>query len=131
MSPIQPPRRSPSTFLFAEPVTTLEGLAADIAFIGVPYAQAYSYEDITNDQSNGPTALRAASDRLVRGLERYDFDLGGTLYDGKPIRAEIGDPSAHARYTEQGHCHVNLARAVWSRAQSCRADHGAQRAQVS
>ena len=33
-----------------------------------------------------------------RGLERYDFDLGGTLYDGKTIRAVDcgdvrGDPS--------------------------------------
>ena len=79
MTPIQPRggrkpcRRSsrrgatPGTFLYAEPVTTLDGLTADIAFLGVPYAQAYSYEDITNDQSNGPTAMRAASDRIVRG----------------------------------------------------------------
>lgn len=109
MSPIQPPRRSPGTFLYAEPVTTLDGLTADIAFLGVPYAQAYSYEDVTNDQSNGPTALRAASDRIVRGLERYDFDLGGPLYDGRPVRAvdcgdvrtDLGDPGAHSRYTEQ------------------------------
>jgi len=109
MSPIQPPRRSPGTFLCAEPVTTLDGLTADIAFLGVPYAQAYSYEDITNDQSNGPTALRAASDRIVRGLERYDFDLGGPLYDGRRVRAvdcgdvrtDLGDRGAHSRYTEQ------------------------------
>jgi agmatinase len=109
MSPVQPPRRTPGTFLHSDSVTTLEGLSADIAFLGVPYGQAYSYEDITNDQSNAPTAMREASDRIVRSLERYDFDLGGALYDGQPIRAvdygdirtELGDPGAHSRYTEQ------------------------------
>ena len=109
MSPIQPPRRTPGTFLYSEPVETLDGLAADIAFLGVPYAQAYSFEDITNDQSNAPTAMREASTRIIRSIERYDFDLGGPLYDGKPIRAvdcgdirtELGDPAAHSRYTEQ------------------------------
>lgn len=108
MSPIQPPRRTPGTFLYSEPVTDLHGLTADIAFLGVPYGQAYSYEDITNDQSNAPTAMREASSRIVRSLERYDFDLAGSLYDGKPIRAvdcgdvrtELGDPGAHSRYTE-------------------------------
>ena len=109
MPPIQPPRRTPGTFLCSESVTDLRGLTADIAFLGVPYAQAYSYEDITNDQSNAPTAMRAASSRIVRALERYDFDLGGPLYDGRPIRTvdcgdiatELGDPGAHSRHTEQ------------------------------
>ena len=104
-----PPRRTPGTFLYSAPATSLDDLAADIAYLGVPYAQAYSYEDITNDQSNGPTAMREASIRIIRSIERYDFDLGGPLYDGKPIRAmdcgdvrtELGDPAAHARYTEQ------------------------------
>ena len=103
------PRRTPGTFLYAEAVTTLEGLAADIAFLGVPYAQAYSYEDITNDQSNGPTAMREASTRIVRSLERYDFDLGGPLYAGRAIRtvdcgdvrSEVGDAIGHSRRTEQ------------------------------
>ena len=91
------------------PVTSLEGLLADIAFLGVPYGQAYSYEDITNDQSNAPTALRRASSRIVRSLERYDFDLGGPLYGGRAIRtvdcgdirSDLGDPAAHSCRTEQ------------------------------
>jgi agmatinase len=109
MSLTNPPRRTPGTFLHSEPVTSLDNLTADIAYLGVPYAQAYSYEDITNDQSNGPTAMREASSRIIRWIEHYDFDLGGPLYAGKPIRAvdcgdirtELGDPGAHARYTEQ------------------------------
>jgi agmatinase len=108
MPPVQPPRRTPGTFLYAEPVTTLDGLAADIAFLGVPYGQAYSYEDITNDQSNAPTAMREASVRIVRSIERYDFDLGGPLYAGKSIRTVdcgdvrtvLGDPTAHSCNTE-------------------------------
>jgi agmatinase len=103
------PRGTPGTFLGATPVTSLEGLAADIAFLGVPYGQAYSYEEVTNDQSNGPTALRNASHRIVRSLERYDFDLGGPLYAGRAIRAvdcgdirsDLGDPAAHAHRTEE------------------------------
>ncbi len=103
------PRRLADTFLGATPVTSLDGLLADIAFLGVPFGQAYSYEDITNDQSNAPTALRRESSRVVRSLERYDFDLGGPLYGGRAIRtvdcgdirSDLGDPAAHYRRTEQ------------------------------
>jgi agmatinase len=103
-----PPRRTPGTFLYSEAVTSLDDLAADIAFLGVPYAQAYSWEDITNDQSNGPTAMREATGRIIRSIERYDFDLGGPLYDDRPIRAVdcgdiasvLGDSFAHSRHTE-------------------------------
>ncbi len=36
--------------------------------------------------------MRQATERAVRSLERYDFDVGGTLYDGKPIKAvDCGD----------------------------------------
>ncbi|MFI5015770.1 MAG: agmatinase [Hyphomicrobiales bacterium] len=86
------PRQSPLTFLHAEYAPDLNALRADIAFLGIPYGEAYSYDDIVNDQTNGPSALRAASLKIQRGLERYDFDLGGTLYDGKTIRAvDCGD----------------------------------------
>jgi agmatinase len=86
------PRRNPFTFLHSEYVPSLEGLRADIAFLGIPYGEAYTYDDIVNDQTNAPTAMRAASLNILRGLERYDFDLGGTLYDGRAIRAvDCGD----------------------------------------
>ena len=86
------PRQTPPTFLHAEYEPEIEGLKAHIAFLGIPYGEAYNYHDIVNDQTNGPTAMRAASMGIVRGLERYDFDIGGTLYDGKPIRTvDCGD----------------------------------------
>ena len=47
---------------------------------------------MANDQSTMPAAMRRASDRIVRSIERYDFDIGGALYDGRPIRAvDCGD----------------------------------------
>lgn len=90
-----PPKHGHKTFLFSEPCFDLDKLAADIAFLGIPYGSAYSVEDITNDQSNMPTAMRQASDRISRSLERYDFDVGGPLYDNRPIRVvDCGDVRA-------------------------------------
>jgi len=87
-----PPKHGHPTFLFSELVLNLDTLQADIAFLGIPYGSAYSFEDITNDQSRMPTAMRQTSDRIVRSLERYDFDLGGPLYDGRSIRTvDCGD----------------------------------------
>jgi agmatinase len=86
------PRQPPLTFLYAKYAPDLNSLRADIAFLGIPYGEAYTYDDIVNDQTNGPSALRAASIKILRGLERYDFDLGGTLYDGRAICAvDCGD----------------------------------------
>src|SRR5262249_15163982 len=98
-----------ATFLFSELATDLDRLAADIAFLGIPYGSAYSVEHITNDQSRMPAAMRAASDRMIRGLERYDFDLGGPPSAGRAIRvvdcgdvlADIHDLKAHGRRAEQ------------------------------
>lgn len=86
------PRQAPLTFLHSDYEPNLDALDGHIAFLGIPYGEAYTYDDIVNDQTNGPTAMRAASSKIVRGLERYDFDLGGTLYDEKAIRAvDCGD----------------------------------------
>ncbi len=97
------------TFLFAEPIASLDNLRADIAFLGIPFGQAYSFGEISNDQSRAPAAMRATSDRIVRSLERYDFDIGGPLYAGRTIRtvdcgdvtARVGDPSGHVARAER------------------------------
>jgi agmatinase len=90
-----PPKSTQRTFLHSEPAFDLDRLEADIAFLGVPYGDAYTFEEIVNDQTNMPAAMRQASDRIVRSPERYDFDLGGPLYDGKPIRTvDCGDVRA-------------------------------------
>jgi agmatinase len=80
------------TFLYSSLETDLSALQADIAYIGVPYGESYTFGEIANDQSRGPLALRRATDRILRAIDRYDFDLGGPLYDHKPIRAvDCGD----------------------------------------
>jgi agmatinase len=97
------------TFLYSELAERLDDLSAHIAFLGIPYGNAYDYHAIVNDQANAPAAMRRASDRLIRSIERYDFDLGGPLYDGQDIkvvdcgdvRAEPGDTVGYLRRAEQ------------------------------
>lgn len=92
MSLTTAPKTGHATFLYSELATDLDHLQADIAFLGVPYGDAYSFAEIVNDQTNMPAAMRRATDRIVRSIERYDFDLGGPLYDGRPIRTvDCGD----------------------------------------
>lgn len=92
MSLTTAPKTGHATFLYSELATDLDHLQADIAFLGIPYGDAYSFAEIVNDQTNMPAAMRRATDRIVRSIERYDFDLGGPLYDGRPIRTvDCGD----------------------------------------
>jgi agmatinase len=102
------PRRE-ATFLHSEAVADLDRLQADIAYLGIPYGSPYSMAEVGNAQSAMPAAMRRASESIVRSLERYDFDLGGPLYAGKPIRAvdcgdvqtDIHHPRSHSQRAEQ------------------------------
>lgn len=96
MTPITtPPLHGHATFLYSEPDFGMDLHGADIAFLGVPYGSGYSFAEQVPDQSRAPAAMRAATDRILRSLERYDFDLGGPLYDGQPVRAmDCGDVAA-------------------------------------
>jgi agmatinase len=90
-----PPKHGHRSLLFSEVVTDLDRLRADVAFLGIPYGRAYSVDDISNDQTNAPTAIRQASDRALRSLERYDYDIGGPLYMGRNLRiVDCGDVAA-------------------------------------
>jgi agmatinase len=60
--------------------------------LGIPYGSPYSIDEVTNDQTLAPTAVRQASDRAVRSLERYDFDIGGPLLDNRDVKfVDCGD----------------------------------------
>jgi len=104
-----PPRNGHPSFLYSQVDTDLDNLEADIAFLGIPYGRAYSIDEVTNDQTRAPTAVRQATDRAVRNLDRYDFDVGGTIYDGRDIRTvDCGDVAgnpldlyAHTAVAEQ------------------------------
>ncbi len=99
------PKRAHETFLFAEPTRDLDGLKADIAVLGVPFGQPYDMQFIHHDQVNAPRAIREASDRVVRALSHYDFDIGGPLFMGRDIRmVDCGDVLAEA-YDLMAHFH--------------------------
>jgi agmatinase len=85
-----PPKQGHKSFLYSEVVTDLDRLEAGVAFLGIPHGDPYSMEDVNNDQRRAPTAVRQASDRAVRSLERYDFDVGDPIYAGKKIRVVDG-----------------------------------------
>ena len=53
---------------------------------------AYHAAAITNDQSKAPDAVRSVTDRICRGLERYDFDVGGPIYGGRALKVvDVGN----------------------------------------
>lgn len=103
------PRRPFQTFLDFPLQTELESVDADVAIIGLPYGAPYSMAEVTNDQSNAPTAVRRASARMIQSITRHDFDLGGPLLAGRDIRVvDVGDVIAdpwdmhsHYRRAEQ------------------------------
>lgn len=93
-----PPRRDHQTFMNIDLVQDLEHLSADIAILGLPHGDPYRINEVSNDQSNAPMAIRRASSRISGGLDRWDFDLGGTLLDGKSLRmVDCGDIVGDAR----------------------------------
>ncbi|KAG1442227.1 hypothetical protein G6F57_018468 [Rhizopus arrhizus] len=49
----------------------------------MPYGSPYSAADFSNDQTNAPTAIRQATDRVVRRPGHYDFDIDGPLLQGR------------------------------------------------
>jgi agmatinase len=103
------PRKPFSTFMNFPLHTELSTLEADVAILGIPYGDPYTMDEVTNDQTNAPTAVRAASARIAQALDRYDFDLGGPLFAGRAVRVidcgdVPGDPMdlrAHYRLAEK------------------------------
>ncbi|NDL63352.1 agmatinase [Acerihabitans arboris] len=93
------PKHGHKSLLYSEVVTDLNTLeSVDIAVLGIPYGSPYSIDEVTNDQTNAPTAVRQATDRAVRSIERYDFDIGGPLMDNRPIHmVDCGDIAGDAR----------------------------------
>jgi agmatinase len=93
----QPPRQPFHTFLDFPLSLDLDRLDAHIAILGLPYGAPYDMSEVSNDQSNAPTAVRQASARMSQALDRHDFDFGGPLFAGKAIKAvDCGDVTADA-----------------------------------
>lgn len=85
------------TFAGADRCNDLHAIEADFAIIGTPYGVIYpSYTDRPR-YSEGAESIRLHSQKFGKFREHYDFDLGGTLFGGKPIRIVdcgnvVGDP---------------------------------------
>jgi agmatinase len=103
------PREEMRTFMNFPLVTDLGSLDAHVAVMGIAYSDPYTIDEVTNDQTNAPTAIRRESARISLNLDRWDFDIGGLLFDGRDdIRVvDIGDApgdahdlSAHYRHAE-------------------------------
>ncbi len=94
-----PPRQGFVTFLSLPLVTDLDQFDADVAVMGIPYSDPYTMDEMGagQDQAYAPAAVRAASMRAMRGLDHWDFDLGGPLFDGRDVRVvDVGDvPGDH------------------------------------
>ena len=99
-----PPRREFQSFHDFPIVTDLDNLDADIAILGIPFGDPYSMGEASNDQSNAPTHIRRYCERALRGLDRYDFDIGGTLLNGRDIKVvDCGDVVAEAKDVAGNH----------------------------
>lgn len=91
-SPLAPVSQDRPTFLDVPRCTDLRGLDAHVAVIGVPFGVPYDLQTAAA-QSRAPAALRAQSMRYVPWYRtHYDFDFGGELFAGRPVRiVDCGD----------------------------------------
>ncbi len=102
------PGGPPGTFLNFPLALDLAALEADIAILGIPYGMPYRPAEMANDQSRAPDAIRQASDSPYYTTDHYDWDLGGPLLDGRPVKvvdcgnvtADLTDLREHYRRAE-------------------------------
>ena len=93
-----PPKKEFQSFHDFPIITDLDNFEADIAFLGIPFGDPYSMAEVSIDQSSAPTHVRRYCERAERGLDRYDFDIGGTLLNGEDIKVvDCGDVIGEAK----------------------------------
>lgn len=103
-----PPGMPPATFLDFPLALDLDGLEADIAILGIPYGMPYRPDEMANDQSRAPDAIRQSSHMSDYTRNHFDWDLGGPLLDDRPVRvvdcgnvtADMSDHAEHYRRAE-------------------------------
>lgn len=91
------------TFLNLPLQLDLDALNAEFAILGIPFGMPYSPDELANDQSRAPDALRNAARQVYQVRDRFDWDLGGTLLDGRDITmVDCGnvtaDPADHREH---------------------------------
>ncbi|MFG2960930.1 arginase family protein [Streptomyces sp. NPDC048291] len=77
----------------------LDDLSAAFAVIGVPYGSPYRMELVHSGAADAPRLFRErAAARFGAHLDRWDFDLGGTLFGGTGLAmADVGDMTGDPR----------------------------------
>ena len=99
-----PPKREFQSFHDFPIVNDLDNFKADIAIIGIPFGDPYSMGEASNDQSNAPTHIRRFCERALRGLDRFDFDIGGKLLNDQDIKVvDCGDVIGEAKDISGNH----------------------------
>jgi agmatinase len=103
------PPGSPNSFLGFPLELDLDNFDADIAIIGVPFGLPYGSDDLENDTSRAPDAIRQNAQDAAwdepRTRVHFDWDLGGPLLDNRPVKvvdcgnvtADKQDPQEHYR----------------------------------
>lgn len=102
------PGGAPRTFLDFPLQLNLDHLTAQIAILGIPYGMPYAPDEMANDQSHAPDALRASSEIADYTRNHFDWDLGGPLLNNEDIAvvdcgnvtADMGDHREHYRRAE-------------------------------
>ena len=99
-----PPKREFQSFHDFPIVNDLDNFEADIAIIGIPFGDPYSMGEASNDQSNAPTHIRRFCERALRGLDRFDFDIGGKLLNDQDVKVvDCGDVIGEAKDVSGNH----------------------------
>ncbi len=86
------PAAARTTFMNIPLRTELPSLDAGVAILGIPCGAPYAKDQVANDQSRAPGAIRAQSGQIGDGPDRWDFGRGGPLFDGREVRVvDCGD----------------------------------------
>ena len=109
MSLTEAPSTPPGTFLNYPLSLDLDDLNADIAILGIPYGLPYRSDEMANDQSRAPDAVRQLSHHPSYSRTHYDWDLGGPLLDNRDVKVvdcgnvttDLLDLQEHYRRAEQ------------------------------
>lgn len=97
------------TFAGSDRCHDLDSLEADIAIIGTPYGVIYPSYTERPRYSDGAESIRQHSQKFGKFRDHYDFDLGGTMLNGRQLRIVdcgdvVGDPEGgsenHAKVEE-------------------------------
>jgi len=108
---IESPGKTLCSFLDFPIASNIDSLDADIAILGIPYGMPYKTSAMVNEQSYAPDAIRQATSLsdIISTKNHYDWDLGGSLLDGRNIKivdcgnvtTDMTDRKEHYRCAEQ------------------------------